>query len=36
MVIAGVDSLAAKGEKLETNHLKIAYNAPQESLYWRE
>ena len=36
MVIAGVDSLATKGEKLETNHLKIAYNAPQESLYWRE
>ncbi len=36
LVIAGVDSLAAGGKPLETPHLKIAYQGPRESLYWRE
>ena len=36
MVIAGVDSLAARGEAVETPHLRFGYQAPTESLYWRD
>ena len=36
MVIAGVDSLAAQGEVVRTPHLRFGYQAPAESLYWRD
>ena len=35
LTAAGVDSLFAGGRKLDTPHLKIAYQAPKESTFWR-
>ena len=36
MVIAGVNSLHQGGAKLMTPELKVAYNSPRESTFWRE
>ena len=37
LVIAGVNSLADKQRKMETPHLmKVAYQGPTESLFWRD
>ncbi len=35
LTAAGVDSLFAGGKKLDTPHLKLAYQAPKESTFWR-
>ena len=35
LTAAGVDSLFAGGRKLDTPHLKIVYQAPKESTFWR-
>jgi hypothetical protein len=35
LTAAGVDSLFAGGKKLDTPHLKIAYQAPKNSTFWR-
>ncbi len=35
LTASGVDSLFADGKKLETPHLKIAYQAPEESMFQR-
>jgi hypothetical protein len=35
LTAAGVKSLHLEGELIETPHLKIAYDPPQESHYWR-
>jgi hypothetical protein len=34
-VIAGVDSLHQEGQRIDTPHLDIAYQATQESTFWR-
>jgi hypothetical protein len=35
LVAAGMQSLAAEQKRIETPHLAIRYEAPQESLFWR-
>lgn len=36
LVAAGMQSLAAGQKRLETPHLAVRYQAPRESLYWRD
>jgi hypothetical protein len=36
LVEAGVRSLASNGQKLDTPHLAIQYQAPEASLFWRD
>ncbi|HEV3005644.1 MAG TPA: hypothetical protein VGX78_14355, partial [Pirellulales bacterium] len=35
LVAAGMQSLGADQKRIETPHLAIGYQAPQESLFWR-
>jgi hypothetical protein len=36
LVAAGLESLASGGKRLETPHLAVRYQAPRESLFWRQ